>query len=196
MAITEFGPISWERMIGAVEDVQRRLERAVSALESAGIPYAVIGGNAVAAWVSKIDRAAVRNTADVDLLIRRDDLPQAIPALEGAGFVYRHAAGISMFLDGPDGKFRDAVHVIFANEKVKAEYAVSAPDVSERQKDDRFDLIALDALVTMKLASYRVKDRMHLLDMLEVGLIDQTWVSKLHPQLGERLQTLIDNPDA
>jgi hypothetical protein len=121
MAITEFGPISWERMIGAVEDVRNRLRRATAALEAASIPYAVIGGNAVAAWVSKVDRAAVRTTADVDLLIDRRNLPSAILALEAAGFRHRHTAGVTMFLDGPDGSFRDAVHVIFANERVRSE---------------------------------------------------------------------------
>jgi hypothetical protein len=196
MAITEYGPISWERMIGAVEDVQRRLERAVGALEGAGVPYAVIGGNAVAAWVSKVDRAAMRITADVDLLLRREDLDAAKVALETAGFVYRHSAGVTMFLDGAAGKFRYAVRVIFANEKVRPEYTASAPDIAERQRDERFEVLTLKALVRMKLTSFRVKDRMHLLDMLDVGLIDQSWTDHLPNELAGRLQTLIDNPDA
>jgi hypothetical protein len=49
-------------MIRAVEKVRARLERAVAALEGAGIPYAIAGGNAVAAWVSRVDEAAVRYT--------------------------------------------------------------------------------------------------------------------------------------
>jgi hypothetical protein len=57
-----YGDVSWERMIRAVEKVRQRLQRAVAALEAAGIPYAVAGGNAVAAWVSRVDEAAVRNT--------------------------------------------------------------------------------------------------------------------------------------
>src|SRR3954462_4540076 len=104
-------PISLERMVRAVEKFRERLARATSALEKAGIPYAVIGGNAVAAWVSRVDEAAVRNTQDVDILIRREDLAGAKTALESAGFIYRHAASIDMFLDGPDAKARDAVHV-------------------------------------------------------------------------------------
>ncbi len=195
MAITEYGPISWERMIGAVEKVKERLQRATAALEKSRIPYAVIGGNAVAAWVSKIDEAAVRNTADVDLLLDRADLPAAITALEGVGFVHRHAAGVTMFLDGPDGKFRDAVHVIFANEKVRQEYTSSAPDVSERVRDSCFEVLSLEALVRMKLTSFRRKDQVHVLDMLEVGLIDSSWTSKFPADLAARLQELIDDPD-
>ena len=71
MASLEYGDVSWERMIRAVEKVRQRVLRAASALEKAGIPYAVAGGNAVAAWVSRVDEAAVRNTQDVDVLLRR-----------------------------------------------------------------------------------------------------------------------------
>ena len=70
-------PFSLDRMVRAVEKVRERLLRATAALETANVPYAVIGGNAVAAWVARVDEAAVRNTADVDILLRRDDLPVA-----------------------------------------------------------------------------------------------------------------------
>src|SRR2546423_1897392 len=114
-----YGNVSWERMIRAVEKVRERLMRAVAALEAAGVPYAVAGGNAVAAWVSRVDEAAVRNTQDVDILLRRADLEAAKAAMERAGFVYRHAASLDMFLDGPNARARDAVHLVFACEKVR-----------------------------------------------------------------------------
>src|SRR2546421_11719 len=98
------GEVSWERMIRAVEKVRDRLRRAVAALEAEKVPYALAGGNAVAAWVSRVDEAAVRNTQDVDILLRRSDLAFAKEALAKAGFVYRHAKGLDMFLDGPDAK--------------------------------------------------------------------------------------------
>jgi hypothetical protein len=78
---------------------------------------AVVGGDAVMAWVEQADEAAVRFTQDVDLVLLREDLDRAREALSKAGFVYRRAAGIEMFLDGPGAKARDAVHVIFAGEK-------------------------------------------------------------------------------
>src|SRR3954471_21250040 len=99
-------------MVRAVEKVRERLARATAALEAAGVPYAVIGGNAVATWVARVDKAAVRNTQDVDLLLRRQDLDAAAAALAPAGFVRRHVAGIDLFLDGPNAKARDALHVI------------------------------------------------------------------------------------
>src|SRR5512138_3810682 len=122
MAPRTYGEISWERMSRAVERIRERMLRAAHALDVARVPYASGGGNAVAAWVSRVDEAAVRNTQDVDILIRRQDLPAAVEAMSKAGFIHRHAAGIDMLLDGPAAKARDVVHLVFAGEKVRPEY--------------------------------------------------------------------------
>src|SRR3989442_7184554 len=112
--MVSYSQVSWERMSNAVEKVRQRLLRAAQALDQAHVRYAVAGGNAVAAWVSRVDETAVRNTRDVDIVLRRSDLPAARSALEQAGFVYRQAAGVDMFIDGPKAKARDAVHLVFA----------------------------------------------------------------------------------
>lgn len=185
-----------DRMVHAVERVRERLLRATAALEAAGVPYAVAGGNAVAAWVASVEPAAVRNTQDVDILLRRADIPAAARALAPAGFVHRRVSGIDIFLDGSDAKARDVVHVVPANEKIRPEYLAPSPDVTEVEKPDpRFRAIALESLVRMKLTSYRRKDQVHLLDMLDIGLIDASWVARFTPELGARLQHLIDTPE-
>ncbi len=184
-----------ERMVLAVELVTQRLLRATKALESHSIPYAVAGGNAVAAWVAKVDPAAVRNTADVDLLLMRDDLERAKVALASAGFIYRHARGIDMFLDGPEGRFREAVHILFAGEKVRPDDPLPVPLISETTPGDRYQVVELEALVRMKLIANRRKDQVHLSDMLELEMIDETWLSKFPPELAARLQYLIDTPE-
>jgi hypothetical protein len=188
-------PSGWDRAALAVEKVKDRLRRATTALAHAGVPYAVIGGNAVAEWVGRVDEAAVRNTQDVDILLRRGDFEAAKAALEAAGFIYRHAARIDMFLDGPNGRPRDAVHVIFAAEKIRPDYVSEAPDVMDSETAKQFQVIALDALVRMKLDSYRDKDRTHLRDMIEVGLVDSTWTNRLPESLAARLQHLLDTPE-
>jgi hypothetical protein len=182
-------------MIRAVEKVRERLRRAASALEKAAIPYAVIGGNAVAAWVSRVDETAVRNTQDVDILIRRSDLEAATTALAQSGFVRRHAAGVEMFLDGPEAKARDAIHVVFAGEKVRPEYVLPAPDPDQSEQTVAFRVLDLEALVQMKLTSFRDKDRMHLRDLIDVGLIDAAWCDRFPAALASRLQELLDNPE-
>jgi hypothetical protein len=178
-----------------VEKVRERLLRATAALSAAQIPYAVAGGNAVAVWVSRVDEAAVRNTRNVDVLIRREDLDRVKGTLEKVGFVHRRAAGIDLFLDGPGGKPRDAVHIIFANEKVRAHEAVANPDVSESEPSDRFRVLSPDALVRIKLTAFRDKDRVHLRDLIDVGLLDATWPLRFPPELGARLQSLLDTPE-
>jgi hypothetical protein len=195
MAAIVIGDVSWERMERAVEKVRQRLLRAATALDAAGVPYAVAGGNAVAAWVSRVDEAAVRNTRDVDILIRRDDLAAAVEAMSKAGFVYQHTFGVEMFLDGPQATPRDAVHLVFAGEKVRPENPLPAPDVAESEGTPNFRLLALESLVRMKLTSFRDKDRMHLRDFLEIGLIDATWRGRFPPELGRRLQELVDHPE-
>jgi hypothetical protein len=184
-----------DRMVQAVERVRNRLLRAAAALDAAGVAYAVIGGNAVAAWVATVDPAAVRNTQDVDILIRRADLDVARRALAAAGFVHTNVSGLDIFLDGAGGRVRDSVHIVFAGEKVREAHLVAAPDVAESSKTDRFHLISLEALVRMKLTSFRRKDQVHLLDMIEVGLVDDTWTSRLPPELGARLRHLIETPE-
>src|SRR5579864_8823689 len=91
----------WERALMAAEKVKERLSRATRALDAAGVRYAVAGGNAVAEWVGRVDEDAVRATRDVDLLIRRGDLPSARTALEAAGFIYHQVLNVDTFIDGP-----------------------------------------------------------------------------------------------
>jgi hypothetical protein len=183
-------------MIRAVEKVRARLDRVVAALEQARIPYAVAGGNAVAAWVSRIDEAAIRNTQVVDILLRREDLEQTKSVLSAAGFVFRHVKSVDMFLDGPEAKARDAIHVIYAGEKVSPDYLAASPDVTEIDRSGPFHVVDIEPLVRMKLTSYRLKDKVHLLDMIHVGLIDDSWPKRFSSELGSRLQLLLDIPDS
>jgi hypothetical protein len=193
-------PVSWQRIIRAVEKVRDRMLRAARALESAGVPYAVAGGNAVAAWVSRVDQAAVRNTRDVDILLRRADLEAGRQALEAAGFVYRrlaslgHPGVLELFLDGPEASAREAIHIVFAGERVLPDSPAPAPDVAESEPGDQFRLISLEALIRMKLTAFRDRDRTHLRDLIEVGLIDQTLEGRLPAELGRRLRLLLETP--
>jgi hypothetical protein len=189
------GPFSLERVVHAVEKMRQRLLRTAATLREANVLYAIAGGNAVALWVSRVDEAAVRNTQDVDVLIRRGDFDAAKAALESAGFVYRHLADLDVFLDGPDAKSRESVHIVFANEKVRPQEPLPNPDVGESEDAGLFRVIALDALVRIKLTAFRDKDRTHLRDLIDVGLLNAQWLAKLPPVLSDRLGQLLDNPE-
>jgi len=186
----------WERMNRAVETIRQRLERAAAALDAAGIPYAVVGGNAVAIYVGLVDRGAVRTTRDVDFLLRRDDLARATAVLERVGFESAQSFGVNMFLDGPDALPSEAIHIVFAGEKVKADDPLANPDVTESERPTTFQVLTLAALVRMKLTSFRLKDQVHLQDLVRVGLVDATWCDRFPMVLAERLRGIVANPNA
>jgi hypothetical protein len=47
----------------------------------------------------------------------------------------------------------------------------------------------------MKLISFRDKDRMHLRDLIAVGLVDESWPLRFPACLAERLQAIVDDPE-
>ena len=179
----------------ASDRVEDRLDRAASALAAAKVPYAVIGGLAVAAWVATADEAAVRLTRDVDMLLDRADLARAQEALSAAGFTHGRVAGIELFLDSPEAKAADAVHVIFANESAKPGDPFVSPGIDGTETLGGVSYIPLVDLVRTKLLVNRDKDRVHLRDLIGVGLVDATWLPQLPAPLAARLQELLDDPE-
>lgn len=129
--VREQAPFVFDRMFSAMDKVRERLDRSTTALADAGIPYAIVGGNAVAAWVATIDDGAVRTTKDVDLLLAKEDEGRATAALQAVGFVHAFTMNVTMFLDGEDGKPSQAIHVIWADNKVRDEYPIAAPSTSQ-----------------------------------------------------------------
>jgi hypothetical protein len=47
----------------------------------------------------------------------------------------------------------------------------------------------------MKLAAFRDKDRTHLRDLIDVGLVDRSFLEKVSPDLRSRLQNIFDTPE-
>jgi hypothetical protein len=185
-----------DRTEQAVAKVRERLLRATAALNQAALPYAVVDGNAVASWVATVDEGAVRNTRDIDLLVRRQDLPAITAALEQAGFVRDELLGVVLFRDGEAGKASEAIHLLFAGEKTRPDHPLAAREIQTVQDPASFRVIGLEPLVLMKLMSNRRKDQVHVQDMIAVGLIDASWLGKLPPDLAGRLKHILDTPDA
>jgi hypothetical protein len=189
------GPHILERMERAVTKVRERLLRATAALNAAHVSYAVVGGNAVASWVATIDEGAVRTTRDIDFLVRRDDLRTITSALGDAGFVRDELLEVIMFRDGSEGKPSEAIHLLFAGEKVRPDHPWPAPEIQTVHDPANFPVIALEPLVLMKLMSNRRKDQVHIEDMITVGLIDSSWLAKLPADLAIRLKHIMETPD-
>jgi len=189
------GEALWTRMERAVERVNDRLRRTVAILEASGLPYAVVGGHAVRAWVAQVDEAAVRNTRDVDILIRPCDLPALTAAMLAAGFHHRHAIGMHLFVEASQGSARDAVHVVISGEMVRPGEHEANPDVEPSVRTVDFRTVPLETLVRMSLNAFCDKDRVHLRDMISLGMIDASWLDRLPRPFRERLAALLADPD-
>ena len=108
---------------------------------------------------------------------------------------FGNAYGVDFFLDGPNAKPSEGVHLIFEGEKIKAEYFTTSATLNESESSDHFRVVSLDALVRMKLESNRPKDQAHVVDLFNVGHIDETWPAKFPSPLRERLELLINDPN-
>lgn len=183
----------WARMERAVEKVNERLRKTVRILDDAKVPYAVIGGHAVRAWVAQVDEAALRTTRDVDILVRPDDVPALIAAMTSAGFHHRQTVGLDMFVEHPDASARDAVHVLLCG-RIERDGEPN-PDIEPLVRANDFQTVEFETLVRMKLNAFRRKDQVHLLDMISLGMIDETWLPRFPERLRLRLEELLNDPD-
>lgn len=187
MLVPDFG-----LQVMAVNRVERLLLKATQALDGAGVPYAVIGGNAVASWISTVDEGAVRATKDVDILLRRDDLADAREALEREGLYQHDVNGVSMFLFRQNPNPKTGVHVDFAGERIRPHSIHPAPDVTAAVRaKSGFLVLRLPELLAMKLSAYRRIDQVHVEDMLGVRLIDDKIAASLPADLRARLEQIV-----
>jgi hypothetical protein len=175
----------------AVQRVEKLLRKVAKALEKARVPYAVVGGNAVAAWVATVDDGAVRATKDVDILVRRSDLAAVTEALRRVGLMRVEVLGVVMFVDRRRPNPKTGVHVVFANERIRPHYKHPAPDPDDTVRiGEGFLVVDLPALVRMKLQSFRRVDQVHIEDLLSIDLIDAAQIRKLPPDLRKRLREI------
>jgi hypothetical protein len=181
----------WGAYTMALDDVTDRLRRITRALDEKSVPYALVGGQAVALWVASREPAAVRTTKDVDLLIRREDLPRARAAALSVEMDYFEVLGVGMFLDRADPNPRHAVHLVWAGEKVRPEYELPSPAIDQRKELAGLHAVSLPGLVLMKLMSNRDQDRVHLRDMIDVDLVGRDMVHRFPTALAERLEALL-----
>jgi hypothetical protein len=181
----------------AIDETARRLDRITGALTRAGVPHALVGGQAVLLWVASRDPDAVRTTKGVDVLVNRDDLPRVRRAARTAGLEYFEVLGVGMLLERDDPNPRRAVHLLWAGEKVRPEYPLPSPGTEECvELEPGRSVVVLPALVRMKLMANRDQDRVHLRDLIGVGLLDRTHLPGLPEELAARLEAILDEEGA
>jgi hypothetical protein len=170
-----------------LQDLFNLAERVKKAFDAAGIEYRVVGGLATYLYVEEAEPDAGRLTKDIDITVRRADLPRIAEAVEPFGLEYRHTAGLDMLVQKGKPSARRAVHMIFDGEKVRPGDAEPVPKLGAGRTIQGIPVIPMAALVTMKLISFRLKDQTHLKDLDEQGLITPEIEASLSPVLRERL---------
>lgn len=166
-------------------------EKADRAFRQAGLEYRVVGGLATYLYVERADPDAGRLTRDIDIAVRRADLPAIEAAVKPYGLTYRHVAGEDMLLTASDSadepSAKRAIHLVFSGEKVRPEYLEAVPDLGHAEEIEGICVIGLAELLRMKLTSFRAKDEAHLIDLDEAGLIPPALEAQLSPALAARL---------
>ena len=118
--------------------------------------------------------------------------PKARTAATSAGFDYFEVMGVGMFLDRDDPNPRRAVHIVWAGEKVRPEYDYPSPTMDQRlELLPGINVLSLPGLVKMKLIANRDQDRVHLRDMIDVGLVSRELLGQLPKPLADRLDLLL-----
>lgn len=102
---------------------------------------------------------------------------------------------MDLFLDGAGGTAREAIHLLFADEFVREGELAPNPSLGSAVRSGPVVVLSLEDLVHIKLTAYRDKDRVHLRDLIAVGLVDDSWLSRLPPLMAARLQKILDTPD-
>ncbi|HEV2690087.1 MAG TPA: hypothetical protein VGV35_16120 [Bryobacteraceae bacterium] len=165
------------------------MKRLHAAMTTACVEYRIVGGMGVFLQVSERDPNAARFTRDVDISVSRKDLQRITEIASEFGFRYRHAANVDMLVDAEQRIARSAVHLLFTGEKVRPHYLEPVPGFSPATiTQEGFPLAPVADLVRMKLTSFRLKDKVHLLDMDGVGLITPEIEAALTEPLRARLQ--------
>ena len=128
---------------------------------------------------------------------RVEELLQRVAgALAPLDFVPAEALGVQKFVDRNRPSPKTGVHVLMAREKVRPHYSHAAPDPNQAATGSAgFGVLELAELLRMKLQSYRDIDRVHVRDMLAVGLIDPNRPPGLPDDLAERMQAIVDTPE-
>jgi hypothetical protein len=162
-------------------------------LEQAGVPHELVGGLAVFLHVENADSTHSSLTRDIDIMIRRDDLPRVVAIAKNYGFRFRHSAGMDMLLFGETNSARNAIHLLYAGEKVKATQLETHPRINPVRAGlhgQTFWVIPVLDLLRMKLSSYRDKDRVHVRGMDAAGLITRDVENGLSEALMARLRNV------
>jgi hypothetical protein len=169
--------------------IHAAMQRLAHVLGEMQIPFAVAGAMAANAHGHR------RTTADIDILIRREDLARFKQQHIGLGWVDKFEGSKN---------FRDAVHNVNIDVLIVGDYpgdglakpVVFPPpeDVAEIH-DDGIPIISLRTLLELKLASgmtaaHRMQDLADVMNLIRANQLPLEYASSLNPFVADEFRTL------
>jgi hypothetical protein len=153
------------------------------------IPFAIAG--AMAANV----HGHQRTTADVDILIRREDLKRFKQQHLGLGWVDKFA-GSKNFRDAVCNVNIDALIVgEFPGDRLPKPISFPAPEDVAELHEDGIPFVSLNALLELKLASgmtavHRMQDLADVMNLIRINQLSPQHVDQLHPYVADKFQEM------
>jgi len=158
-------------------DLYKTLQNLTERLDQAGIPYALIGGMALA------QHGFVRMTEDIDILLRPEDLERFKAQLLGRGYVLAFSGANKTLRDTETGV---RIKVITGDEYPGdgLPKPVAFPDPATAAAMGDFQVISLEKLIELKLASgmtaaHRRRDLADVQDLIRTLQLDRAFAEKL-----------------
>lgn len=173
----------------AVSPIHESMRRLTQKLAEMQIPFAIAGAMAANAHGHR------RTTADIDILIRREDLLR---------FKERHAG--RGWLDIVEGakNFRDTVHGVridallvgdFPGDGLPKPVSFPAPETVAETGADGIPYVSLDTLLELKLASgmtaaHRPQDLADVIELIRVNRLPVEHGDRLNPYVADKFRDL------
>ncbi len=163
-------------------------EGAHAALESAGVPHAIVGGMAVCLHGYR------RNTVDVDLLVRREDSQRIRDALSAVQFTWLSER---KEFRSPSGV---AIPFLLAGDPAGDDHEVRIPDPDDAQDvvtRDNLPCLSLSRLIEVKIACgsgnlrRTHKDFADVVELIAVHGLSRSFARHLHESVRPAFRTLV-----
>ncbi len=169
--------------------IHTAMQRLSKTLDEMQIPFAIAGGMAANAHGHQ------RTTADIDILIRREDLARFKERHRGLGWVDKFEGS---------NNFRDAVCNVNVDALIVGEYpgdglpkpiAFPAPETVSEVDQQGIPYISLRTLLELKLASgmtaaHRVQDKADVMHLIRANHLPLAYVDSLNPYVCDAFREL------
>ena len=184
----------FERMFEAQRILRDRQAAIVELLRKREISFALFASNATFVWIESVDESAVRLYRNIDFIIQRGDSGLVSSTLKEIDLTAEIQEDHILFLNNHAQSVRYSDRAFFASERL-FKYNATIPSLGAVVVIHDVPVISLSELVKFQLERYKLDDKVDLRDLMDVGLVDQSWTSKLPPELAGRLQTILDTPE-